>query len=386
MVHQKSCKVLFFNLFLFIAFSACGGDSDARQGEVPADALRLKRFDIHDREGFQNPMVVATFLAPADWHYEGGVRWNTNSMCTLVITQMQARVSSQDGLMAFEVFPRYASIWSTDPGFNRFAAESCVVAQQVSSETFIRSLFIPGYRRGAQVISVEPLPELARAVLQQKAREKQSEIRQLNARINTDAALARIEYTQSGRQTEEWVLSIMLYSDLPGVNGFGQQITISGTETVAVFAFSAPKGELDKHKKLLDTILSSYRSNPAYTQALSRVKRNINRIAMKGAMDRAKIQQQLSRELSAIQDQSIANWKQRMARDDVQHSKYIRSIRGTESYTDPQNDGVTWDLSAGYKNVWKTANDEFILTNDVNFNPNVDAGGAGNWMKLKKQD
>lgn len=69
----------------------------ARSSPSKAEILRLKRFEIMDREGFGEPAVAVSFLAPADWQLEGGVTWNATAPCVFDLVSIHARVRDKDG-------------------------------------------------------------------------------------------------------------------------------------------------------------------------------------------------------------------------------------------------------------------------------------------------
>ncbi len=58
---------------------------------------------------------------------------------------------------------------------------------------------------------------------------------------------------------------------------------------------------------------------------------------------------------------------------------YSRSIRGTELYADP-NDNRSVELPYGYRDVWTNGTD-YILSDDVNFDPNVEL--MENWRRME---
>ncbi len=383
---RRLTKTPALHIFLYLLLVGCG-DGASTQNAVaqPKDMIRLKRFDVIDSQGFSKPMAVATFLAPSDWKLEGGVRWNTNTQCSMEIAKMQARVVSPDGKTSFEIFPMYTTMWMQDDMINRLTAEKgWTVAPPITNENFIKNIFVPGFRRGARIVSIEPMRDVTQAMLKQQRIAQRDVLRQMQATLDLDVSVARIEYGGAAGQTEEWVLSTLSSMDFMSLNGYGQQMRSNMTSVPIVFSFKTPGGELDKNKKLLDTILNSFRPNPHYQNALQRVRTNMDRIAMQGIQKRINIQQQMNQELSAIRDKGMDNWKRRMASEDQSQRQYIHSIHNTESYSDPHNSGASWDLNAGYDNVWKTANDEFILTNDLNFDPNVSGGATQGWLKMKK--
>jgi hypothetical protein len=71
-----------------------------------------------------------------------------------------------------------------------------------------------------------------------------------------------------------------------------------------------------------------------------------------------------------------------MASQDRVHRQFVEAIRGTQSYVDPHSAGTSWELPNEYEHVWKTASDEFILTNDVNYDPNV-ANQESKWERMR---
>jgi hypothetical protein len=87
---------------------------------------------------------------------------------------------------------------------------------------------------------------------------------------------------------------------------------------------------------------------------------------IKGAADRAAIWRKAQQEINAIHNQAY----QQQAVNDRLAQQFSQAIRGVETYVDP-NTKEKVDLSAGYKQYWTNGQGEYILSNDVNFNPAV---------------
>jgi hypothetical protein len=58
-------------------------------------------------------------------------------------------------------------------------------------------------------------------------------------------------------------------------------------------------------------------------------------------------------------------------------------MRGVDKYYDPIAQRPV-ELPSGYTNAWVNGQGEYIVTESVNFNPNVEVGG--NWQKLGRPD
>lgn len=362
----------------------------AREGPAMSgnDRIHLKRFDVVDQQGFAQPLTVASFLAPADWRLEGGVQWNFNTDCTMEIVSMQVRVSSPDGRESFEVFPQFSAFWSDNPQFRQFMAnKGCRTGPAFSSEMFIRELFLPGFRPDATVSGVKALPDLARAEYQKQMAMYGQVMDQMQATVTTDVTQATLTFRDQRGEREEWVVAVIHSAQGQQYDEFsGGAYGVQTTSAERVVSYQAPAGQLARRNGLFATIIGSYRINPVYLEAVRNVRNRMNQIAMQGLIDRQRIihqmNQQVQQSIAANWDNQVDAWKRRSASNDRTHEKWIEMIRGTESYADPSSPGTTWELSSGFSNVWKTGSDQFILTNDVNFDPNVSLNGQ--WTRMSR--
>ena len=76
------------------------------------------------------PIVALSFLAPAHWRLDGGIRWNPRSRNPFDVVSMNARVVDPKSGRAFELFPGYMSQWSDAPLMNQsFADQGAIVAR-----------------------------------------------------------------------------------------------------------------------------------------------------------------------------------------------------------------------------------------------------------------
>jgi hypothetical protein len=141
-----------------------------------------------------------------------------------------------------------------------------------------------------------------------------------------------------------------------------------------VIAIRAPQGQFDP--ELAATIVASIRPNPAYQAAITNFQQSMSNIALRGAMDRARIWREANAQIQSTLQQSYRN---QQAAQDRAASQFSQAIRGVETYHNPST-GERVELTGGYSNAWGNASGEYILSNVPGFEPGQVVGG--NWTKL----
>ncbi|MFQ5675885.1 MAG: hypothetical protein ACE5G1_08325 [bacterium] len=355
---------------------------------VPTDILRLKRFEVVDRHGFGKPIVAMTFLAPVGWKMEGGITWNVSAPCVYDLVSAHVRVAEPNGERAFEIFPKYNSQWYGDPQYSQMMAASnpCRMAPPLSSAEFISRIFVPGFRPNARVLETEPRPQAAEAQRAKVMAFEGAEMAKYQVQLKTDAAQSRIVYESNAGKKEEWVLATTTLSQMPVQGVYGGSTPLLSTFVENVLGFMVPQSEMEKNKALFATIVASYRVNPVYEKAVRDVLMTVNQIRVSGQIAQInRIRQQTAQlfdDWNAGIDRRDAEWSQRMAASDRVNRQFTEAIRGTQTLSDPDDAGRSWELPNDYQYVWKTPLDEFIMTNDINFNPNV-VFDHDNWQKMQ---
>jgi hypothetical protein len=103
-----------------------------------------------------------TMLIPADWKFEGQVKWHPeNSSCpdSENLSSITFRAASPDCLLSFERFPNSFWMWIT----NSVAADPpCPLHEPVSAEAYVTDQLLPEVRSGARVLSTQPEREMSR--------------------------------------------------------------------------------------------------------------------------------------------------------------------------------------------------------------------------------
>lgn len=386
-------------LYLTAAFSALTFNGMAAQkpnlnvaGEPPQGrCYRLRLVKIMDEQGFGQPVEVARLLIPTDWRTEGGVQWDSSQIrCPLNIIKLQFRAVAPDGLSGIEFSPGYMWQASNDPMMQQMlrqqaaAGTGCDAGPVSGAVDFLRGTVIPRLRPGARVAGAEPLPAVTQAKETLLAETYGPLVRAGYVRsYKADTASVRIEYAKSGQAMEEWLSTTILTIATPSANTAALmqgQMNMSASRfsmvSEGVFCARAPAGKFDK--KLVATIIASTRPNPQYQAAVSQFLMNMNNIAQRGAMDRARIWHQAGEQISATITQT---YQHQQAVQDRAAQQFSRAIRGAETYVNPRT-GTHVELTGGYDTAWVNNLGEYLLSDSPGFNPAVVF--QENWTQLKK--
>ena len=157
-------------------------------------------------------------------------------------------------------------------------------------------------------------------------------------------------------------------------------------------ALEAPKTVYEDAKKDYINALLNLQINPNWIQ------KNNQYYAQKSQQSNAAHQQRMAdiraqgqaltntgNTYSSISDSNHESWKRRNAMTDAGHSKSVDAVWERSNYNDQS--GNQYQVDGYYNNVWKTNNNDYIGTNNTNWNPNVDNATNGiNWEQLENSD
>jgi len=343
---------------------------------------RMKWAIVPDQSGFAQPVEAARILIPASWKFQGGVQWGPPTGCIPNLVHLSARASDQSGLYGLEIFSPYTWQWHDDP-YNRQtiaqqsqymspAVRPCEMRAPLRAVDFIRQLVVAQARRGAQVVSVESLPQAARA--------RQIALNNMIApyvRAGTirgaqvDAGRVLITYQVNGQQVDEWITGMIETIATPAMSataasqGSLAQVSSYQITGSSLFALRAPRGELAKFSRLYGSMVASYQPNVRWSMALQQVLASIGQTTINEAAKRAQIWNEVSRYTGEIITQQ---YQAQQAVQDRLANSYSQSVRGLETYVDPSS-GARVELTGGYTQAWSNGRGEYILSDDPNFNP-----------------
>jgi hypothetical protein len=226
------------------------------------------------------------------------------------------------------------------------------------------------YPSGARVVSVEPYPDLDQIAHQRLGLGANGAANR--GSVRSEAIRARIDYQRDGQAVEEWVSLDLVTRAYPAGGG-----AFYDCRALYVYALRAPKGKLDGNDKLFKFMIGSVHPKAAW---LAQANANLAKLY------------QAEAQKEAAQSQIIANFQQHVA-DTInavtanqQRGSFNsvfgadQNIRGVQTFRDPTTGG-TLELSNQYDHAWLNGSNEYVMSDDPNFNPNGQL--TGSWSQLQ---
>jgi cysteine rich repeat protein len=345
---------------------------------------QLKRFSTSSKVE-SHDMTVYSLLAPADWTLAGGVSANENAgSCFSDLYPVSGTVKTSDGTHGMWVIPQSTFRYAEDPGVRRqmeqrdrfdekFKLKGCPIVAPMHAADFIRENLVWKFHKDKPQVTSEPFPELEQLVrIELGLGPKGGGPGAGSARV--EAARVRTSTTSSsGAPIEEWWAAVIVVRTVPvGGRGVGydwhaEQVTV----------FQAPKGQLDVYDKVHKVMATSIRLDPQFQKWSVG---SINQIYSAWA---AEVQKQNA--IVAAFQQHVVETIQGVVANQQQGSMVAargadQLIRGVQTFRDPSS-GRTVELSNLYDHAWASGTDQYIVTDDPNFNPNGHVNG--NWGELQ---
>ncbi len=361
---------------------------------VKANYYRMKKVAVVDEHGFERPMQALTLLIPTDWQFQGSVQYNTNTACHPDIVHLAFRATSPDGRFAIEMFPDRHWMWSADPQMVRmlqmsnqqtaeYGRKSCELMAPMNAAQYLERYVVPGARRGANVLGVEPMPEMEQQ-LQQQAREDEATAARMGVRgqIRADVSRVRLAYNADRQQVEEWLVAETVTAGMMGPSynirtGRMGQAMYYDCGGFLLTAMRAPEGQLQSMEKFFLMMLSTIRLDPAWEGRVSGVISQMSADDSRAAMQRSAIATQYGQDTSRMINQG---YQSRSKMQDSAFHQWDRAIRGVQTFRNP-NTGDTVELSNEYGHAWAGGGNQYVLSDQEGFNPNATLGGS--WTHLE---
>ena len=344
------------------------------EAQPDVGTLRFRKVSVIDRPDMIGG-EVETFLCPADWQVEGGIIWRENP--TRPVT-FHLRVFNPRGLEQLESFPTLMFSYGAGlgPGTS-FPIGSNYMGTEVrppvrTAIQYIKEILLPRYRAGvpAQLIGEQELPQWAQAVA---AQTEQSP----GTQFLFSAGRVRIAYTHAGQAVEEDLYCLVQ------TMSFGAVGRMSYTQNgERAHGMRAARGQLDQKTAIMQTIVTSVQVDLQWFNKYTQVWQALYRMQMQRIKTAGRMSQIISQTQNEIGDMMHQSWQRRQAAEDRIHKQWTQSMRGVEEYYNPVEQRPV-ELPGGYREAWINDHGEYILSDNPNFNPNVQVGG--NWQKIERQ-
>jgi len=356
--------------------------------EAPAPKyFKMQAVQVIDKGGFAKPIPAQSLLIPADWKFEGNVKWE-NRGCFTDLAAITFHAQSPDGKIVIEEFPSFSWQLVDNPAVQKYlVAENqqglkvglkpCPVNPPVHATDVLSKRVMMLYRPGKQIAAMEPSPELDKYVADRVAAiQAQAAKSGHPVDVRSDAARARLKYDLDGAPVEEWITTVSMALGSPSNDGRGGKRY--DCRAFMLLAMRAPAGQLEANEKLFNAVRGSIHEETDWETQFLQIVSQLSAAQQKERATRDQIIRQFQQqEIAAIQGVT-ANAQ---AGSNQAAFGETQIIRGVETYRNPET-GKQYELDSKYGNAWMDKNsNQVILSDDPNLAPSSVA--RGDWTPME---
>ena len=379
-----------FARFTIPLAALCVAAGAAQAAAAPAAAapgatahyFRMKQVQIIDQTQ-QQPKPAYDLMIPTTWQFKGAV--NTGEAqggCFADWFAVLGDAKSADNTIELQILPQYTWQWVTDPQTQRqlqqenqqgakYGIKPCPVRAPVHAADFLHQDLIEKFRKGKPVISIESFPEL-----NQIARNRLGLPPDGTGNpggVHTEAARARLAFDDDkGNPVEEWVSAVIVVRAVQSGPGVAYD-----WHAMMVMVMHTPKGQLDANDKLFKLIAGTIHPEAEWLKYSSGVIATMYRKKQEEEAKRSAIIAQFQQHVADTINGVVAN-SMRGASNAAFGADQL--VRGVQTFRDPST-GTTFELSNQYDHAWLNGSNDYVMSDDPNFNPNGKV--SGNWTSLQ---
>ena len=356
--------------------------------DAPRSYLRLKKVQVVGRVNDEAlgpgtvEIPVLSMLIPSDWSFEGGLAMNSVEGCYIDVFSVSWDAKSPDGTVDLTAGPNSSWQYADDPAELRKLSDPaqrelggngkpCPIGKPLSAEDFFRQKIAARLKSTDTVVAVEPFPELnqiARAQLGLPADQASD-----RNGIRVDAIRARIDSGKDEHPSEGWVALVLVTHTFQAGRG-----TFYDCRVIDLLSLRTPKGKLDANDKLFKVMISSLRTEAKWQSYSGKFIANLYRAeAQKHAIHDATIAKlqayAVQTTMAVTANQMQGSFNGAFAAD--------QNIRGVQTFLDPKT-GNKVELSNLYDHAWLNGANEYVMSEDANFNPNGQLNGDWNQLQV----
>jgi hypothetical protein len=324
-------------------------------------------------------------MIPTTWQFKGWVNSNVaEGGCFADFFSVVGDAKSPDNSIELQMLPQYTWQYIDDPAGQRqmqvqnqrdahVGLKPCPVRAPVPAAEFVRQDLIGKYRKGKTVVSIDPFPELDQIVRYQLGLPPAGAGGNTRG-IRTDAARARLAFNDDkGKPVEEWIAAAVVVRAIP-TGGSGAAYD---WHAIRVMFFDTPKGQLDASDRLFKLIASTIHPDPEWQKWSNGIIAGMYRKKQEELAKQSAIIAQLQQNVV----DTLTGVTARQQAGSMQAAYGVsRGIRGVQTFRDPST-GATMELSNQYDHAWANGANQYVMSDDPNFNPNGNLNG--DWTQLQ---
>lgn len=386
-------KLIIAASFISILFSCNAQSSQKNKSNATAkkssnmvegkDYVILKRFRVEDKNGFDHPLEVSSFVLPASWQVKSSVQWDVTKKCFPEMIQASVNAISPDGDYELILFPVTQFDWSTDPvqldAMRRgFYAHACYIAQPTDAARYIKYGLAPYVK--AQVKSANAIPELQQQMdagaMQMTNTARQAGNTAYNHRGSAAEGLLQFA---DGKEGLAFCTIMQTIVTMPGTQG-GIASNIQCYAGMRII-LKYKAGNNAMARKIMSTFFSSTRLNPQWFSGVQAFYAAVTSNAQNQLWKQIQIAQKAQQEIG---NNIIRSWEAKNTPANgttkTDTDGFGQYLRGVENYTDENGNKI--ELTSGYTNAWSKGDGRYLMSNNPAFDPNVTFNE--DWKRLNK--
>jgi hypothetical protein len=341
----------------------------------------MKQVKIID-QGLGQGRPAYDLMIPTTWQFKGWVNVGVaEGGCFADWFAVVGDAKSADNSIELQILPQFTWQYVDDPSAQhqlqqenqkatRVGMKPCPVRMPIHAADFLRQDMIEKYRKGKTIVSIEPFPEL-----NQFARHRLGLPPDGTGNpggVHTEAARARLAYDDAGRPVEEWLTAVIVVRALQSGRGVAYD-----WHAIMVMYLRTPKGQLDANDKLFKLIASTIHPEPEWQTWSNGVIAAMYRKKQEEEAKQSAIIAQFQNHVADTINGVVAN-SERGSYNAAFGADQL--VRGVQTFRDPSS-GATFELSNQYDHAWLNGSNQYVMSDDPNFNPNGKV--SGDWTSLQ---
>jgi hypothetical protein len=378
--------------------SATGTAAKASNFKEGKDYFLFERVRLMDKVAFTQPVEAYSVLLPKGWTQQSAVEWKEAGIfCAGTHKWMKAQ--SADGKMSLKMTPPLVYSWPANQQMNQTIQDGsnityCRTGKPFSAEEYLRNVYGPTELVNPQIVSVKPNEAVVTQLMEGSDKVRQEMMQYGASQVNfyPSAINAKVKWPD-GREALLVIGVKVMEGVIPNpYNGTSSTIYTTQVTNCDVFTYAA--GMAAEAENIFVMIMGSFRSNPAWNDAVNKYWKDVRtqsniahvgRIKMIDDQTRAMGNRAIANgqaRLNSMDDQ-MRSWEQTQASSDRMHTNFIKTIREVENYRDETG---KIELTSGFNHAWSRSDgSSFILSNNSSFDPAA-AALDNRWKEMKKVD
>jgi hypothetical protein len=372
----------FTALALTAGIAHAAASTKASASDASDHYFLMKQVKIID-QGLGNGRPAYDLMIPTTWQFKGWVNVGVaEGGCFADWFSVVGDAKSADNSIELQIIPQYTWQYVDDPAAQRrlqqenqkaarVGMKPCPVRMPVHAADFLRQDLLEKYRKGKPIVSIDPFPEL-----NQYARHRLGLPPDGTGNpggIHTEAARARLAFDDDkGNPVEEWVTAVIVVRALQSGRGVAYD-----WHAIDIMYLRTPKGQLDANDKLFKLIASTIHPEPEWQTwsngVIASMYRKKQEEEAKQSAIIAAFQQHVADTINGVvANQESGAYNAAFGQDQL--------IRGVQTFRNPAT-GATYELSNQYDHAWLNGSNQYVMSDDPNFNPNGKI--SGDWSSMQ---